>query len=110
LDGARGKVLVLDFWATYCAPCIQSIPAVEEAMEQLDTDKVELWGMNRDFGHNRRKLIEDFISQYQISADEQLLVESDELPLAYHADLMPTWVIIDQEGVIRDYITGPISD
>jgi len=47
LSEQTGKIVVLDFWATWCAPCMQTMPLVERAMEQVDSDKVKLISVNR---------------------------------------------------------------
>ena len=46
LAGQQGKVVVLDFWASWCAPCMQSLPKIAETVAALDRDRVKLVAVN----------------------------------------------------------------
>lgn len=47
MGNEKGKVIVLDFWATWCGPCVQSLPGLIEAMKPFDSKRVKFIGVNQ---------------------------------------------------------------
>lgn len=110
----RGKVILLDFWATWCGPCIQAFPHLIEWHEDFKDDGLVILGLTRFYG-----LVEG------VSVDEeselrflQTFKEKEKLPydfvvargqtnqLNYGATGIPTAVLIDRKGVIRYVESG----
>ena len=50
LSNYNGKVLLLDFWATWCGPCIKSLPDLRQLTEELPDDSFEIISISIDFG------------------------------------------------------------
>ena len=96
LSEHRGTVVVLDFWATWCGPCIEKMPAIQALSEQYESSVV-IVGMNvgESFDH-----VQDFIAKagftYRIGLDED-----EEIHRYLYPTLgIPYLVIINAEGVI----------
>jgi cytochrome c biogenesis protein CcmG/thiol:disulfide interchange protein DsbE len=110
LDGGRvslaslkGKVVVLDFWATWCTPCIAEMPHYAQLAEKNRARGVEVLGVVFDSGEPQD--VQDFVRENRI-AHRQLL-GSDDLIDKYNATSgFPTTFVIDQQGVIRLRILG----
>ena len=102
LQQFAGKVLVMDFWATWCPPCRASVGELKELTRKYPPDKLVLVSVSADKDDDAWR---DFIEtkhmgwlQYRDS-DHQLLD-------AFRIRSFPTYLVIDGEGIIRTRITG----
>lgn len=96
LQDYRGKVIYLDFWASWCGPCRQSLPALNVLHKEMAGRDFEVVAINLD--ENPRDALQ-FLQQYPV--DYTILVDrSGETPRAYELTGLPTSVLIDQRGVL----------
>jgi peroxiredoxin len=101
LKAMRGKVLVLSFWATWCAPCIAEMPALERIVADYKVKGVELWGVSSE----GPSVVKEWLSQNQKSF--RTLVDADgDTAEEYQLEGIPTLVVIGRDGKIRSYYTG----
>ncbi|CAN1723898.1 cytochrome c biogenesis protein CcmG, thiol:disulfide interchange protein DsbE [Hyphomicrobium sp. 1Nfss2.1] len=105
LDSLRGKVVLLNVWATWCAPCREEMPALNRLQEALGSDKFEVVALAVDKSgiEGARKFLTD------IKADK-LAVYAD--PTAKEGTTlkvigMPTTILIDAEGKEIGRLIGP---
>ncbi|MBL8605399.1 MAG: TlpA family protein disulfide reductase [Myxococcales bacterium] len=98
LGGLRGRVVVLDFWATWCAPCRAEIPILQRLHTQYAARGVTVLGVNVDEGGPGLvpRFRERFGMQYPIAYDV-----GAQLSGAYQVEGLPTLMVIDRQGVIR---------
>ena len=103
LASLRGKVIVLDFWATWCGPCLQEIPDYREFWRKNRARGVELVGVVLDSGELEE--IRSFLREEKVEWPQAL--GDDEIALAYGAtDGLPTTFVIDQQGTIKRKMLG----
>lgn len=102
LSQLKGKVVVLDFWATWCAPCQQSIPHLIQLYKDYKESGFVLIGMSVDRGDVEvvRRYIESMDIPYPI------LTTPEEVVRRYRVTGIPATFLIDKEGKIRKRITG----
>lgn len=114
LESLRGKVVVLDFWATWCGPCYETFPHLTEMQQTHQKDGLEVLGITRFYGTVEgedadQKTEINFLQQFKIK--ERLpysfvVAQNATNQIIYGAGALPTAVIIDRKGIIRYIETG----
>ncbi|MCU7948037.1 MAG: TlpA family protein disulfide reductase [Candidatus Thiodiazotropha sp. (ex Cardiolucina cf. quadrata)] len=98
----RGKAYILNFWATWCAPCIKEMPALERAAEILQEQEILVLTVNS--GETRQE-IEKFINKTPINLPI-LLDGNSKVMDKWKVLALPTSYIIDVEGMVVARVVG----
>ncbi len=102
LQAERGKVVVLDFWATWCAPCIKSLPGLIEATGAFPSDRVKLIGVNQGEAADAvKRFIETRGWQLAVAMDSDQKVAQQ-----YGVTGIPHTVIVGPDGKVAWVKTG----
>jgi thiol-disulfide isomerase/thioredoxin len=109
LASMKGRVVVLDFWATWCGPCRMEIPTLVEIYTTYHSRGLELWGLSVEADdHQSNEYFNKFITNYQIPYPIGL-AGSDTLK-AYGINPIPTTFFIDKSGKIALSFVGVHSE
>lgn len=102
LSDQRGKVIVLDFWASWCGPCRHSVPLLNATRTRFG-EKIAIYGINsEEAGPGQLAFVAmHWGIQYPVLRDPDVSTQ-----LAYQVQAFPTMVIIDREGKVRKVYRG----
>ena len=101
LDQYRGKIVMLDFWATWCGPCRISMPILEDLQKEFPND-MSILAINMQ---ESRPDVAGFVEKRRLRA-RVLLDEQGRVAETYGASSIPMQVIIDRNGIIRHVQVG----
>lgn len=96
LDDLRGKVVLLNLWATWCAPCVEEMPALDRLQAQLGGDAFEVVALSLDRGG--REQVEPFFGKLGIGSLAVYLDTEGASMKALAPRGLPTSILLDREG------------
>lgn len=102
LSDLRGKVVMINFWATWCGPCRQEMPELDKLYQRYSSAGFEILGVNVESELDEPKV---FLKKNPVSFPVLFDTESD-VSEAYNVQAMPTTVLIDRDGNLRQLYKG----
>ncbi|MFC2117440.1 TlpA family protein disulfide reductase [Bacteroidota bacterium] len=100
-----GKVILLDYWATWCKPCIKMFPSLRKFQEKYGERGLQIIGLTRLDNRQTVEAIEEFIRKENFAYPIGLSEESHN-NLLYGVGAIPHVVLIDKKGIVRFYKIG----
>jgi len=104
LSRYKGKVVFLNFWATWCEPCEEEMPSMEYLYKELKGKNFEMVAVSID--SKKPAVIEEFVNKYGLTFPI-LHDRKHKVKELYKSTGVPETFIIDQHGVVRERVVGP---
>ncbi len=97
-----GNVRIVDFWATWCPPCIDEMPMYKELHDEYATAGVQIIGISMD-DEDHLERVREFIEK--IGIEYQILMGTEEVREAYEVPGLPATYVLDQDGnIIKSFV------
>lgn len=106
LSDQQGKVVLLNIWATWCPPCEEETPALNDLYEKYRDQGVEFLGISID--EQGRSVVKPFVEKYDVSYP--ITIDDGSIMEKYGPTMgVPTTYLLDKEGNLRYFATGAIT-
>jgi peroxiredoxin len=106
LESLKGKVVILNFWSTSCAPCVAELPSLNALYRELKANNLVVLGISVD---SSSKAVKEMANkqhlEYPVLMDSSQEVYFD----SYALFGQPVSVIVDQAGIVQDKIVGQVD-
>lgn len=96
ISSLKGQVVLIDFFATWCGPCVAMMPHVEELHEKLAKKGLKVLGVSSESADIVARAAAQFHLRYSLASDEDEGVSQ-----RYRVFALPTMIVIDRRGVVR---------
>lgn len=105
LEKFRGKIVVLNMWATWCAPCIHEMPTLDRLQQQLEDVDVVVVALSIDSGG--ASVVRAFFDEHGIDDLAVYVDPTMRAQAGFNVIGLPTTIVIDKKGRERGRIVGP---
>ena len=106
LSAYRGRVLLIDFWATWCVPCIDALPELREMVADLPADRFALLAVSVD---EELGTVTEFMEREAMPWSNWHLGLSSDLERILDVRGFPTYLLADENGTILSNAGGPLA-
>jgi thiol-disulfide isomerase/thioredoxin len=110
LADLRGQVVMLDFWATWCPPCREEMPALVKLAREYESQGLVFVAASRDDGPKASRLVEAFLKRNLPDLRPYVVYASDDVARAFQVSALPTLYFLDREGKVIDAQRGALSE
>jgi peroxiredoxin len=106
LSSFKGKTVLINFWATWCGPCVGEMPLLQEVFSEYSSKGLVLLGINS--GESASK-VSSFLQRYQYNFPV-LIDNNNEINMIYNIKYLPTTLLLDKDGMIIQSKVGPFEN
>lgn len=104
LENYKGKIVLLDFWATWCKPCVHTMPSLQKLHDQFSTRNFSVLGVAID--EQGEKKVKAFVKKHRLTYPISLDAKTNPAWETYKVKVIPAMFLIDASGQIVQQWTG----
>jgi peroxiredoxin len=104
LSALRGRVVIVEFWATWCPPCRESVAELNKVYEKFKGKNFELFGISVDKGSEASSTVRTFVKEHAVTYP--VMLDDRNVNSSYGVSNIPVMFVIDKEGKVVKKFTG----
>lgn len=108
LSDFKGKIIIVNFWTTWCNYCQEEMSELNKFTTENKMKNISLIGINVTSAESSKKVVSEFAKQFNLKFPIGL-DESGQVSKDYRLMGIPTTLIIDEKGIIRNKLLGPVT-
>lgn len=110
LSDYKGKTILLNFWATWCPPCKEEMPILQQYYEDHGAvSEIEIVAVNMTKVEGKVEIIKEFVNEYDLTFPVLLDSKDGKIMDLYEVMAFPTTYIINGDGIVTDKIIYPLN-
>ncbi|KFE59825.1 TlpA family protein disulfide reductase [Hyalangium minutum] len=109
MSDLRGKVVMLDFWATWCPPCQEEMPSLVKLAKEFEPQGLAFVAASRDDDDVKEELVRQFLGRMP-ELEPYVVYANDEVAMAFRIEALPTLYFLNREGKVIDAVRGMMSE
>jgi thiol-disulfide isomerase/thioredoxin len=110
LEDLRGRVVMLDFWATWCPPCVAEMPSLVKLAREYEPKGLAFVAANRDEGDTARLQVKRFLTKHAPDLAPDIVFADDVTASRYQVRSLPMLYFIDRDGKVLGSYAGLASE
>lgn len=110
LQDLRGKVVMLNFWATWCLPCAAEMPALTKLAREYESKGFVFLAVNQDEGETAQEQVGLFVAQIAPDLGRSVVFADEQMIVNYAVEDLPTSYFVGRDGRIIESYAGYASE
>lgn len=110
LSDLKGKVVMLDFWATWCPPCQAEMPSLIKLAKEYEGKGLVFVAASRDEMPDAPMFVQEFVQSRMPELAQYVVYAPDEMATVFQVTALPTLYFLDREGRVVDAQRGAMSE
>jgi thiol-disulfide isomerase/thioredoxin len=110
LDELRDKVVMLNFWATWCVPCAVEMPALTKLAREYESKGMVFLAANQDEPESAQEQVRLFVAQIAPNLGRSIVFADEQMTIKYAVEELPTTFFIGRDGRILESYVGYVSE